>query len=176
MLLLRQVCQPILDSYGLPELHIIIKDKTFTVVGGCGQPLVSIGGIQFSKNTVSEKERAFALELFEAFMTKHSVKIIDYVAAKRAFVALPVPVLNSGWEMRTYDNVPRITMPKIGLTTTATMITATKFFLDADFKSLLTSYKAEIKEARDYLAAYETHSTLSKTLDAQRATLSSCDI
>jgi len=176
MLLLRQACQPILDSYGLPELHVIIKDKTLTIVGGCGQPLVSIGGIQFSKNTVSEKERTFAVELFEAFMAKHSTKIIDYVAAKRAFVALTVPTLRKEWSMTTYGTPRRIEMPKSNISVSSDSLITTAYFTDADFKAILTTYKADIKEARDYLAAYETHSTAAKILDAQRTTLSSCDI
>jgi len=110
-------------------------------------------------------------------MAKHSTKLVAYVTAKRAFVALPIPVLRKEWSMSTYGTPSnRIEMPKLNIVVTIDSLITTKYFTDADFKAILTTCKAEIKEARDYLAAYEAHNTASKALDAQRATLSSCGI
>lgn len=92
MLLLRQKTQPLLDACGLTMLHTEVIDKTLTIVGECGQPLVAISGIKFSRNTLSADEREYAAELFDNFMKIHSAKIVDFVTKKQALAAKgPIP-------------------------------------------------------------------------------------
>ena len=95
MLLLRQACQPLLDRLGLNNLHVTIDQKTLTIVGQCGNPLVAISGIKFSRNSASNEERDFATQLFASFLDKHKESILDFVKQKQAFTELPRPELPS---------------------------------------------------------------------------------
>ena len=96
MLLLRQACQPLLNELGLSDLHVTIQDKTLTIVGSCGKPLVAISGIQFSKNSASNAERDFAVSLFQQFLVTYGKELKDFVSAKQEFLSLPEPELPTG--------------------------------------------------------------------------------
>jgi hypothetical protein len=185
MLLLRQTCQPILDSYGLSELHVVIQDKTLTIVGSCGKPLVAIGGITFSKSSISEKERTFATELFETFMVKYSADIIKYVTEKKAFAALPELILPKDFMLNSsYSNYCLQIDPgtyqgmiiKIDPTGQMSVSTDKLTFTPNIIVELIQAVAKGIPDCIAYLTEHESRRNTANTLDSQRATLAKCDI
>lgn len=81
-LILRQKTEQLLKDAGLPEFHIQINNKYLTVVGQCGQIIVTARGIQFSKNVPSKAEIDYAVELFETFLEKHIDTLREYKKAR----------------------------------------------------------------------------------------------
>lgn len=183
MLLLRQACQPVLDSYGLNDLHVTIKDKTLTIVGGCGKPLVSIGGITFAKSSVSEKERIFVLSLFEAFMSKHSAAIIKYITEKKAFNALPELIPPKNWgKSATYaskeyvyrnDTPISVFVYKSGQITLASG--GNEMYPNA-MKDFITDIEKDIPACVKYLEDHTARQKQAALLEQQRQALAVCDI
>lgn len=183
MLLLRQACQPVLDSYGLNDLHVTIKDKTLTIVGGCGKPLVSIGGITFAKSSVSEKERTFAISLFEAFMSKHSAAIVKYVTEKKAFKALPELVPPTNWGFYSTHNqnfMKNVELPYNMLVYSSghIMISQNGYFKTTpdELINTLKSIKKDIPACVKYLEDYDARREQAALLEQQRQALAVCDI
>lgn len=83
MLLLRKECQVILNKAGLNDLHINVRNRYVHLVGKCGQDLMCLNGINFSKTSISVVEREYAVELIQEFVDKHGVKIAEYIKAKK---------------------------------------------------------------------------------------------
>lgn len=85
-LLLRKACQPILDAANMPNHHVEIDinnmNKHLHIVGECGQPLIQIQGITFSRNTPTKTEIEYAAELLQAFLVKYHSKIDEYLTRK----------------------------------------------------------------------------------------------
>jgi len=92
-LLLRKNCQPLLDNVGLTPYHVRINDnKHLQIVSKCGKPLVTISGIEFTRNQPSKDEIEFATELFAAFITANHQALEDHLQEVIAYGALtPVP-------------------------------------------------------------------------------------
>lgn len=77
-LLLREKTDGILAKAGLPEFHAQVYNKNLQIVGACGAPVVTIKGIQFSRNAPSIREISYSVDLFEAFVNTHKVKLLEY--------------------------------------------------------------------------------------------------
>ena len=94
-LMLRQACQPLLDELGLDMLHVGIDgDKSLSIVGSCGKPLLSLSGIRFGSFKPSNKEVEYAIHLFNEFLRKEGAKLSVYVVAKQRSTAddvIPLP-------------------------------------------------------------------------------------
>ena len=87
---LRHSCQETLDALGLNMLHVEVRDKTLTIVGECGQTVVTVNGIQCSLS-ITTKEIAIAVELFDKFLYKYGKDLVNYVTAKKASTGLLQP-------------------------------------------------------------------------------------
>lgn len=83
-LILRQKTEQLLKDAGLPEFHVQINNKYLTIVGQCGQTIVTARGIQFSKNVPSNAEIDYAVELFTAFLERHVDTLREYKEARMA--------------------------------------------------------------------------------------------
>ena len=83
-LILRQKTEQLLKDAGLPEFHVQINNKYLTIVGQCGQTVVTARGIQFSKNVPSNAEIDYAVELFATFLEKHVDTLKEYKTARMA--------------------------------------------------------------------------------------------
>ena len=91
-LILRKECQTSLDKLGLTELHTEVKDKYLTLVGECGKTLIVISGISFTTSTPNKATIAYAVELFDKFLTKHSTSIISAVNLVKEVATLQKPI------------------------------------------------------------------------------------
>jgi hypothetical protein len=91
-LLLRKACQPLLNSVGISETHVSINDnKRLAIVGQCGQPLITIHGIVFTRKEPTKAEIEYCMELLEEFFDLHIKKILAYMKALQKFKSMPKP-------------------------------------------------------------------------------------
>lgn len=90
-LLLRKLCQPILDDYGLGHLHATEIDwnKTLRLTTECGKTSTTVTGIKFTKQIPNMQEIKYAAELLEEFLVKNKEKVNAYLKAKAAFNKYP---------------------------------------------------------------------------------------
>lgn len=89
-LILRDQCQELLNSVGLPMFHVEISNsKHLQIVSRCGEPLVTISGIRFSRCQLTNKEVEIAAKLFQEFLGINKQKLEDYLAAYDYFYSLP---------------------------------------------------------------------------------------
>lgn len=86
MLLLRKSCQEILDANGFDMLHIEVQNKHLCIVGEHCENIVSINGINFTKQTIDENERDYVTELFRIFITKYKKKLKALINARKALI------------------------------------------------------------------------------------------
>jgi hypothetical protein len=89
-LILRRECQEVLDAADLHNFHVEIINKYLAIVGECGKPLVTISGIQFSRGTPSKAEIPYAVELFNAFVTKYKLLFEEFTKIKADLSLLPI--------------------------------------------------------------------------------------
>ena len=190
MLLLRKQTQPILDSFGLNMLHTEVIDKVLVIVGECGQPLVAISGIKFSKSSLSKDERDFATDLFEEFMVKHSKKLIDFVTQKKAFMAKPGPTKvrgiesSSTWSHTTNSYTTRsFTYKKQKITMNEkdnTVIDRCELHIEyktaKEFKTNLTKAQDDMDVLKNYVTDYTIYKKEEQAIQALSAEIASCSI
>ena len=86
-LILRQKTEAVLEEAGLPEFHTQISGRYMQIVGQCGQPIVTVRGIMFSKNAPAIKEIDYSVELFRKFLAVHKEELLKYKKAQKAFKA-----------------------------------------------------------------------------------------
>ena len=55
-ILIRQKCQGYLDDLGLNFIHVAVQNKTLTLVGECGAPVLTVSGIKFDTNVPKKSE------------------------------------------------------------------------------------------------------------------------
>lgn len=187
MLLLRQDAQKVLDSFRLTDLHVTLTNKTLTLAGICGKPLVIIQGISFSRNTVNEKERIFAIELLEKFLTIHASIIEKFIIDKKTFLALPELILPTNWKYdensyRTCNviyyfkdeptpfSITELSMPKI---TTNGKISA---YSIQELKTINTELEKSLTHVNDWVKEYIVRREYNKELDKRLTTIQTCDI
>lgn len=179
MLLLRKACQPLLDGAGLKDLHVGVSphgQRALSLVGKCGQTLVVIGGIAFSKNTITNKEREYATELFAKFLKQHAEVLSEYIKEKKAFSLLELPVLPkrkgvlvSGQQVtiQANDTTIRISPTSFSVSSTKNLVI---------LSGILTKHEDTIKEIegfhRDFKKYYDKQSELNIKLN----TITTCDI
>lgn len=101
-ILIRKQCQELLDANQIPFVHVEIRNKTLTLVGQCGKPLVSISGIRFATNNPTKAEVAYATELFQSFLAQHATTIKTFIEAKKAFSEKEEPVYQGQGEKQQY--------------------------------------------------------------------------
>lgn len=92
---LRNDCQGALDALGLSMLHVEVREKTLAVVGECGQTIVMVNGIQCG-SSITTKEVALAVGLFDKFLHKNSADLIKYIKAKKASAGMIQPTYGNG--------------------------------------------------------------------------------
>jgi hypothetical protein len=188
MLLLRQSCQPILDTVGLSDFHTTIQNKCLTIVGPCGQPLVSIGGIQFAKSTISSDEREFATELFAKFIDKHGTAIVDYVTQKQHFNTIEKPSLPDGaYGTNTNGNRIYVSFPTDLIRSENASTNNMNIFANGDIsfnttvdinkliQNLPTLHKM-ISDTEAYIIAHKAYKAEEKRINEMQQTISSCAI
>lgn len=177
---LRKSCQPSLDAAGLSMVHVGVKNKILTIVGPCGQPLVTVSGIEFDTNTPKKMEIPYALNLFEEFLSQKSSDITTYLQLKHAFSELEQPSLEpitkanlscrnityttNGYEM-SYDRGSK-------------KLSSVKVLNDATFS--ITNASIAINEAEEVLTPYfqavTEYNEKEKELSTLRTALQTCNI
>ena len=188
MLLLRQSAQPILDQIGLSELHVTINNKCLTIVGPCGQPVVSISGIQFARSTVSADERDFATELFAKFITKHGKAIIEYVSARQQFNALAKPALPDGaYSTGNNSGLVYVTFPTDFIQSDRSSKNNMSIYADGnisfnvtvDMKKMLyhlPQLTQMMEDTEKYISSLDAYKKEENRLNEMKMTISSCTI
>lgn len=188
-ILLRKECQPILDKAKLSELHVDIVEKTLTIVGGCGKPLVMVGGIKFGTNNPRAAEIDYASELFEKFIATHGKAIKDYLAKKKAFMLLPKPSLKK-YDLISvnhyisddgeHSKVQKIVQIEdreiyISITSNGEIHLPSTYPLKV-FLALVKEVKKAEKTATDYFTEAKKWQEQSAAINKLRDALASCDI
>ena len=85
-LILRSMCQPVLDNHNLHSFHTGINDHhNLVVTTECGKPLFTLNGITFSRKSPYKPECVIAKDLLEEFLNKHSTLINNYLDSKADF-------------------------------------------------------------------------------------------
>lgn len=111
-LLFRKKVQPILDKVGLANYHVAInRYKNVEIQGECGQSLIVIGGIEFSRVGPNGKEIDYAVELMQDFVDTHKVLIGEFNDAVTELTKARTtmgknPDMSDRWH---YDNEVRYT-------------------------------------------------------------------
>lgn len=101
-LILRQLCQPILDEYGLDSYYVSIKSYQhyMYIVSACGQELFSITNIKFSKEHPSKADAQLGANLLIEFFEAHLGTLNAYLDAKLAFnQTARVPTVDSPYSV-----------------------------------------------------------------------------
>ena len=71
-IILRREGQELLDGLGLDSYHFDINsNKNMVIVGECGKPLCNVKGVTFTRAAPPTAEIKYALELADAYLTKH---------------------------------------------------------------------------------------------------------
>ena len=186
-ILLRKECQVALDAAKLPELHVDVIEKTLTIVGKCGQPLVAIGGIRFATSNPKKAEHDYAVELFDIFLTENLKDIQALVAKRKALKAITNPKPEDfGLRQRHHYNeiYPSNLIGKIKIKTGEARVylyDSGTFGLDGDFSDAdLTTLVSEIPAltaaAKKFFTTSNKHKALQEEVDKLAATVASCDI
>jgi hypothetical protein len=184
MLLLRQSCQPLLDSAGLSDLHVSIENKCLTIVGSCGKPIVTIGGIKFSRTTVSAEEREFATSLFDKFLIKYNSDIVAFITAKKAFLATKKPELPVGAKTSNFSTSMRfVQWPDIAVSDgkgTINCYEDGRIYFGTAFPYLKMvdnlHLKAIVRASIDYCKKMTDYSKLESDLAKLQSELANCSI
>lgn len=88
-LILRQKTEELLKKAGLEELHTEIGyNKYLTLVTECGENIVSITGIKFSRMNPSASEINYATNLFNRFLEKNKDKLVEYITIRKQWKQL----------------------------------------------------------------------------------------
>lgn len=177
---LRKACQPALDAANLPYVHVGVKNKVLTIVGPCGQPLVSISGIEFDTNTPKKMEIPYALQLFERFLSEKAEDIATYLEAKKAFSELVLPNL---------DDIPQLRNTYRGIIYTTPGYEVEYSSKDQRITDISTrdSYKMVSEElapliakadftAKPYFAALNKYKAKESELQLMQSQLQTCNI
>lgn len=173
-LILRQKCQPILDSFGLSALHARLNNRVLSLSGECGRTVVDIKGIMFSNTKPAMKELEYALELLKKFLEKEGEAVLSYVRAAKDFKENHTPTVPDGWTFNGACIMHR--------SPTGGMIS-----VDKDCRVMINMYTtvenakrllevAEDPRIQEYFLAREEMSKKSSELADLHRKLASCDI
>ncbi len=179
MLLLRQACQPLLDDKGFTQFHVEIDhNKNLAIKGECGQTIVSLSGISFTKRTITSKERDFAISLFTKFLDKNHKKLQDFVKVSKITKDIKRP------RSEDYPNLQVYGDDSVGLRRGDGQIVrySTKglqvsgHYTPETFKALYNDLQYQFPLADKFLDAIGQFKKVQKDLQEVRAAISSCDI
>lgn len=190
-LILRKECQPLLNIKGLGETHVAINgNKNLEIVGKCGQPLVSIHGISFTRREPSRAEITYCVELLEEFLDTHINEIVTYMNALQKFRALPIPDPSSKgyeisvpaeWEMSrgykaklTYEDFPLIIQIFLDPQKALSIDILDKVTID-DVSNYQFNPK-HLRAARLYLTRYLDYEVEKTALSDMKIKLNTCEI
>lgn len=170
-LLLRKECQETLDDVGLFELHVSVKNKTLTILGECGKPIVSISGIQFASTSPKKLERDYAVLLFNEFINKNKKAILELVHEKKELIKLNKAVIPSGFRSYgTYlirDNIKLFESGEIEIN---------KKFLFTDLNEVRKQIEKCIKDTGKYFDDLRKYKKKEKEISELSKKVMSCDI
>lgn len=108
-LTLREKCQPVLDQYGLQNYHIEIEpNRGMEICGECGQRLVKVKGVTFSKSSPTLKEMEYSIELLDSFLIKH-ITILKRMMAQKEISRGLEQVEHEGFSLGRYSNGVEVT-------------------------------------------------------------------
>ena len=184
-LILRDQCQELLNNVGLPMFHVEMSNsKHLQIVSRCGEPLVTISGIKFSKFQLTNKEIEIATKLFQEFLEVNKQKLEDYLVAYDYFYSLPkvekvtknfeVDLLHS-WVKPPTIRVRSNGLPAIHINMDKKLGISSGIEWDRDVLiSLLRS--TIIDEAYDYLLQFKQYKEEEDKFLKAKAELNSCKI
>ena len=192
-LILRAKCQPLLDDVGLQNYHVAVDtgmQRTMKIVGECGQPFVSITGIQFARSTPSAAELPVALELLEAFLMKHKPEFDAYQAEMDIFAKFPAfredtknySVYTEGhgtnevWVNKYTASNFQITITELGAIYDMDFFKG--YYDKVPYQKLIDMRynQKELDAAFDYIAYFLTRRTAKKKVDTLKSIISACEI
>jgi hypothetical protein len=185
MLLLRKECQPILDKNKLSDLHVTNESGNLALAGECGQPIVIVHGISFSKKAINSKEREYAVELFEKFISKYKYDIQSYIGAKKKFKEFDIKSYDKYKNVQIQINsyAPQAVRVQINCKEEICTIDVLKNKLrfmdeleDDKFVELMKKYSKEIKYARGIIDDFNRIVEEERKLNNLKIKLSHCDI
>ena len=164
MLLLRRDCEEILNKAGLGELHVQRNNtqKCLSIVGQCGQEIVTIYGIALN-SSLKDKEREYAVTLFDRFVSKNGKEIKAAIAAKKAFITLKPFEGNETW-IKYYTN--EIMHRETGYTFSLEKIEKLKGFITDKF----------LKEAKTILTDMKAYADAKELVDKKFSEIAKCTI
>ena len=174
-LMLRQACQPMLDDADLEIMHVgISSDKSLSIVGGCGKPLLNLQGIRFGSFKPTTKEITYAVELFTLFLNKEADKLVKYVAAKQAStVDEPLPLPEHCVAYGTYVNYRGDNNCNISVYQDGTITVSNKQSI-ADLVAFMDS--DVIDNVMEYFDKAQVQATEREKLRIMQTSLNKCDI
>lgn len=187
MLVMRVQTQPILDKVGLTEAHIEVSNRQMVIVGECGQPLINIKGIQFSRSTINGKEREIAIELLSKFIDKNKKDIEHYLAEKKAYKKLVCPTeedlndicIRHGFKVskRNYNFIVSFTVEDItiSLNKEKQIFTSSAFNVSKIIKEFILTEKC-IVELQDTIESINRYNESAEKLQNLRNSLGTCSI
>lgn len=187
-LILRQKTEQLLKDAGLPEFHVQINNKYLTIVGQCGQTIVTARGIQFSKNVPSNAEIDYAVELFATFLEKHVDTLKEYKTARMAEKAaidlnakmvntIKAPLRSSGNTL--YIDTPTSNSIQLMLTSKgelASYLGAIGTKKIVEWEEHIKTIKKHSKLATSILESAKEVTEASKATNAVRNKLATCNI
>ena len=180
-ILMRKAAQELLDSNGLSSFHVRINNKHLTIVGECGQPLVTVRGIKFTRDDPSQKEIAYAVELLDAFILKHKHSIENLMDKKKKAAAYKVDALvhlkEKDGRYKYTHHVVLSSNPKVGLgmLNGEVRVAIDAGFTVTEFNSLNVD-DVVMKEYKKYVKQKEMLKQLEKDFLEAKASLETCDI
>jgi len=194
-LLLRQSNQEILDQFGFTSFHTRVNDnKNLSICTACGEPFITISGIQFSKAAPAKVEVEYSNKLLQDFLTKNNKEINAYVDAYIAFTSkdvIPADNKELRISINTHSNYNfgYLYFSDDYITYSFTLAPATgirsseieKMIIDspADFVKAVGTYvypKHLEKAAIKYFVAYNKYVAESVALDNLKTELNKCDV
>lgn len=188
---LRQQAEKVLERHKLNNYHVRIDDALYmNIVGECGQPLVTIYGIKFTKKTPTKSEIEYALTLLDSFLIKHSKDIKHYVAKYIEFKKLPEVMHEKGkytisksWRFpaEKLEDCSVQFLPFEDIKDISVRVYHNKNVTVEINQISLEIYNKRIppkmlKEAQEYLESFVKYQTEKFKLDDLKAKLNKCDI
>lgn len=180
-LVLRKKCQPVLDSAGLGNYHVAMSSNlNLLIAGECGQPLIVISGIAFSKKAPTNGEIDYAVELLQDFVDSHLPTIKAFNKSVIDANKLKIPQITPDFSVdvnyrnevngiKYLDDIMSISISSKGTTIRC---------FDLPVKPI-TVYRFSTvlhKKALAYLAKYRKYAKAKRDVEVITETLSSCDI
>lgn len=176
-IIIRQQCQPLLDAANLSDLHVDILNKTLTIVGPCGQPILTISGIRFDANAPKKAEISYAVELFSQFLEVHKEKILHFIQAKRAFSELPQPEYTGTLGRPATYGRKAVNYPNcIKVEASGEVSISTTLSSDLTLDQLIEQVNAAIEDSTLYVAQYKAYTEAERELTTLQSQLTKCDI